>query len=159
GHQEPQQPSGAMDWFLHGLEAYGRGDLEKAAHACQQAVGDQRGHFWAGYVLALCDLRAGRWSQARTGFNACLHHRPDFTWAQLLGGFASSELARKHDDANVRKEARADYDAVLKHRENVLLCHLALVNRAVLSLHEKRHQEAIRDLESAISLHPEGQAA
>src|SRR5262249_39618260 len=66
---------------------------------------------------------------------------------------------RKHDRAADRTAARTDFDAAIAATDHVLLRPLALVNRAVLSHHEKRHAEAIEDLKSAINLHPEGQAA
>src|SRR5262249_29527060 len=55
----PPQPTGALDWFLHGLDCYERGQVNEAADACEKALGLRGDHYWAHYLKGLCDMRAG----------------------------------------------------------------------------------------------------
>ncbi len=96
----PPKPSGAVDWFLQALDRYQAGltgpDLQTAlaqvSEACRAVLVLEKDHFWAHYLSGLCQLRAGRWREARVDFTACLKLRQDFPWPLLLRGFAASGL-------------------------------------------------------------------
>src|SRR5262249_37751568 len=92
----PPQPTGALDWFLHGLDCYERGRVNEAAEACEQALRLRGDHYWAHYLKGLCDLRAGRWSDARTQLSFCVEQRADFAWPLIYRGFAASELGARY---------------------------------------------------------------
>jgi tetratricopeptide (TPR) repeat protein len=150
--EAPAEPTGALDWFLKGLESYRKGLFDESSRACAQALRLQGKHFWARYVQALCLLRSGRWVDARAALTTCLHERPDFPWARVLRGFASSELSKTPGEFT---EAQADFDAFLTDRDP-LLRYVALVNRGVLFVRQQRWSDAAHDLELAAKLKPDG---
>jgi tetratricopeptide (TPR) repeat protein/tRNA A-37 threonylcarbamoyl transferase component Bud32 len=159
----PSQPTGVPDWFLVGLESYQAGHYAEASAACSNVLRQQENHFWARYTLALCQLRAGRWTEAKADLTVCLNRRPEFVWPRLLRGFASSELGVQHREARaVAAEfsaAEEDLDAALKQDRQPLVQYVGLVNRGVLNIRRQRWTDAVRDLNQALQARPTGYQA
>jgi tetratricopeptide (TPR) repeat protein len=155
----PAGPTGALDWFLAGLDSYRRGQFDEARRACGEVLKREDDHFWARYVQALCHLRAGHWAEACADLTALALRRPGFVWPRLLRGFAASELAFTRTD---RQQADAEFDAAevdfnwaLQQDRDPLAQYVGLTNRGVLHLRRQRWQEAVRDLRQAIRVNPE----
>jgi tetratricopeptide (TPR) repeat protein len=93
--------------FPPGPGALPPGRRPRAARAFESVLQEQPDHFWAGYYLALCALKAQRPDQAAARLTACLGQRPDFPWLYLLRGSAWGELGSFD-------RAEADFAAALK---------------------------------------------
>jgi eukaryotic-like serine/threonine-protein kinase len=159
GTETPTTPKLALDWFLLSLDRYRTGQLEAAKQACAEVLRRQPAHFWARYVQSLCDLRGGRWAEAKAGFTVCVNRRPDFLWANVLRGFASSELGVKHKEATEFAAAEDDYRLALATSMDPALRYAALVNRGVLFVRLARWDEALADLTDATTANPDGYQA
>ena len=96
----PPKPTGALDWFLEGMGRYRAGRYDAADDACREVLHLQGKRFWPYYVLALCHLHQGRWTDAKAELTICDSERLDFVWSKLLRGFAASELG--YQDAGKR---------------------------------------------------------
>jgi hypothetical protein len=94
-------PTTALDHFLAGLEEYRNDRIAPAAKACRLALDRQPGHYWAQYLLALCQLKIKCWSEAAAGFTACLGRQPDDFWPALMRGVAHAGQGAAHAE---RKE-------------------------------------------------------
>jgi tetratricopeptide (TPR) repeat protein len=174
----PRQPTGALDWFLKGLELYQAGSYEPAGNAARQALQLQGDHFWARYLEGLCHLRAGGWQDARGALTLCVEQRPEFPWSLIFRGFAASELGARYAQQELQallaqgpeaestrihrrnKEtefalARADLDKALRQQLEDPTRYVALANRGVLSIRQERWAEASADLKQAVTLIPE----
>ncbi len=174
----PKQPTGALDWFLKGLESYRAGRFAEAGQAAREALRLQDDHFWARYLEALCLMRAGRWLEARAELTTCVNQRPDFPLPLIIRGFAASERgawyaqqevnasrSRSGDAENARdryrkeKEtlfdlARADFDKALSQKLDEQTHYLALTNRGVLFVRQSLWAKAIADLKQAVQVLP-----
>lgn len=171
------EPRGALDWFLVGLEQYQAGQYESARQSCDEVLRLQDSHFWARYVRALCQLRRGRWFESKEELTRCVNRRPEFDWPLLLRGFAASELgfrsAQQAERAGREQgpdstlvqmyrsaagaefaSAQADLDSALARKLDPQARYVALANRGTLWIRQQRWDDASRDLESAIRLDP-----
>ena len=149
-------PKLALDWFLLSLDRYRSGQLDSAKQACAETLRRQPSHFWARYVQSLCDLRGGRWAEAKAGLTVCANRRPDFLWANVLRGFASSELGVKHKEATEFAAAEDDCRLALDKSSDPALRYAAFVNRGVLFVRLERYDDAIADLREATKTNPDG---
>jgi tetratricopeptide (TPR) repeat protein len=160
----PARPTGALDWFLDGLERYrvaGRAEqFERAAQSCREALRQERNHFWARYVLALCHLRLGHWVEGKAELTVCVHlnPKPEFVWPRLLRGFAASELGVTKTDGRLAeaefRTAEEDFDFALKQDKDPLVQYVGLTNRGVLNIRRKQWADAVADLRRAVKLNP-----
>ncbi len=152
----PTQPTGALDWFLQGLASYHWADqaeealqeepFRDASKALYQAVKYPGDHYWSHYLQGLCQLRLGRWREARTELSVCMNLRPDFPWPLVLSGFAASEMS-EYD------QAMADLDQALAHAHlDAQGRYVGLINRGVVFIRQKHWNKAITDLEQAIKV-------
>jgi tetratricopeptide (TPR) repeat protein len=94
GHKreaERTDPASALDWFLLGYADLQRGDIDGAHRAFDTALTLQPNHFWAQFYLAECHLRRREWDAAQAYLRGCAEQRPDFVWAYLRRGWASTE--------------------------------------------------------------------
>ncbi len=137
----------AVDDFLVGQQAYRENDLRRAASSFHQVLSRQPDHFWAQYLLAVCDLKAHRAAAAQAGLLACQSRRPKFVWAYLLKGFAEAEL-REFDLAEA--DFQRAQELGLDHEAQYVM----LVNRGVLRIKRTQNDAAIADLEAAVALKP-----
>jgi eukaryotic-like serine/threonine-protein kinase len=174
----PGKEETALDWFLTGLAEYKAGNTGKAAQACSQVLARQPEHFWASYVLGLCQLRNGQWAESKTTLTQCLNLNPDFVWPRLLRGFAASERGfaasklalqlrklpglqgQRAEEEFARSEeeftsARADFDQALTQDKSSLAQYVGLNNRGVMFIRQKRWKEALTDLEKAVDVKKE----
>jgi len=154
--------TGPLDWFLEGLERYGKGQYKEATQAFHEVFLRQADHFWARYALALCHLREYRWVEAKETLTL-LSLRPgreNFVWPRLLRGFAASELGAKSRDEQLRavefRAAEADFDWVLQQDRGRLVRYVALTNRGALHIRRQRWPSAVQDLREAVEVIPEG---
>jgi tetratricopeptide (TPR) repeat protein len=173
----PPQPTGALDWFLKGLDCYERGQVNEAADACEQALRLRGDHYWAHYLKGLCDLRAGRWPDARTQLSFCVEQRAEFAWPLIYRGFAAGELGARyaqyeaqasrahgpdaeitrqyrHDKESQFHSARTDLDTALGQALDASMRYTALTNRGVLCIRQERWAEASADLKQAVAVLP-----
>jgi len=148
------RPQGVLDSFLAGLESYKAGQYKEAAVDCEEALRLDSRHFWARYTLALCQLRDGKWVDARASLTVCLQQR-DFVMARVLRGFAASSQAAGKNNASLFADARADLDQALRQDCTPLVQYVGRVNRGVLFIQQRQWQEAIEDLQEAIRLQPD----
>jgi tetratricopeptide (TPR) repeat protein len=178
-------PGDALDHFLVGEEQYRRGDWEQAINSFNRAITLQPAHFWARFFLAVCQLKVQNWDAATAGFNACLAQQPDFVWPYLFRSFANeqsqapaeaeadfqkalrlnpSEDARyvlfltrgiRHFHQRNWEKAEADFRSAkaLKPEQ-----YNAYLNLAQVSLARGQFEEAAKQAEKAIRLHPPAQA-
>jgi tetratricopeptide (TPR) repeat protein len=142
------QPATALDLFLTALDSYHQGRLPQAATACQEVLQQEKDHFWAQYLQALCYLKTKQWQSARVGMTACLGRRPNFYWPQLMRAIAHSNLGEQD-------LAEADFAQVYQQSGDPLACALALTSRGAMRARQKRWDEAVTDLWQAIELQPD----
>jgi tetratricopeptide (TPR) repeat protein len=149
--------------FLEGMGHYLAGAFEPARKACAEVLDRQGDHFWARYVLALCQLRTGRWLEGKAELTVCINRRPEFVWPRLVRGFAASELGFMQADARLAaaefNAAEKDLDAALRQDRDPLVQYVGLANRGVLHIRRRRWAEAVADLRRAVRLKPEGYQA
>jgi tetratricopeptide (TPR) repeat protein len=145
---EALPPQGAEDHVLQGDEQYRAGNLAQARRHFEDALDQQPGHFWAGYVLAVCHLRLGQAREAKPGLAACLSQRPDFAYGYLLRGLAHLQL----DELDA---AAADFQKTLDLNPGSYTRYGAYVNRGALRVRQGRLDEAIADLRTATDLLPD----
>jgi serine/threonine protein kinase/predicted Zn-dependent protease len=188
----PREPTCALDWFFRGLESYHKAEqLEEtgqadryleASKSLAQAVAAQVDHFWAHYLQGLCQLRLGRWREARAALTVCMNLQRDFPWPLVLRGFAASEQGAwlAAQEAELRKKAiqqgglpeqsaairrlsrekefeftlaRADLDQALAQKQlDSQARYVGLVNRGVLFIRREKWPRAITDLKEAIGV-------
>ncbi len=144
---ETAEVSDAIDHFLIADELYRRGEYDTAIGEFEQVLQSQPDHFWAQYLSGLCLLRQNRPTEARIHLTACLAQGRDFVWLYLLRGFANGELlAFEAADADFRKALEMSLDDNSRY--------VLLVNRGVLRIRQLRLDDAIADLNKAITLKP-----
>lgn len=149
-------PKSPLDWFLAGLESYRQDRFGEARKACDEVLRREPRHFWANYLQSLCQLREGRWVQAKAGLTTCLIQRPEFVWPRVLRGLAASEIGFKFDESSEMASAEADLDKALTQDQDPLLQYAALVNRGVLFIRQNRWPEAVADFKRAAQVKPDG---
>jgi serine/threonine protein kinase/tetratricopeptide (TPR) repeat protein len=137
----------SIDDFLSGEDALRKGDLDRAIRSFQRALMSRPDHFWAQYLLAVCQLQAHRPSEAQASLIACQSRRPGFVWTYLLKGFAEGEM-REFD------LAEADFQRATDLGLNDQARYVMLVNRGVMRIRRGRNQAATEDLAAAIALKP-----
>jgi eukaryotic-like serine/threonine-protein kinase len=160
----PATPTGALDWFIEGLDRYRSDKFDEAQRACNEVLRVQPDHFWARYVLALCELRTGRWAEARAELTVCASRRAEFVWPRLLRGFAASELGHQYESAadgdgkgraaTVNRAAEEDLDWSLKKSQDPLVQYVGLANLGVLHIRRHQWQDAVAELNMAIKVNP-----
>jgi serine/threonine protein kinase/predicted Zn-dependent protease len=138
----------ASDYYFAGVDQYQRGEIAEAARSFRDALRLQPNHFEAQCFLAICSLNAGRPGEARVGLTACIGRRPDFAWTYLLRGFAAVQEA---DDA----DAEADFAAAFRLDDSNPVRYAAHVNRGLLRMRQGKLEEAISDLQEAVTLRPD----
>jgi tetratricopeptide (TPR) repeat protein len=132
----PAEPTGALDWFFRGLESYQQAEqieeagrqakYREASVALEQAVRDQPDHFWAYYLQGLCQLRLGRWREARVVLTICLNLQPanfqrEFPWPRVQRGFAAAEQGARLKVQAEQLTKRAIQERRLLERADTLL--------------------------------------
>jgi eukaryotic-like serine/threonine-protein kinase len=140
-------PTSYLDWLLLGEEKFLSGEIPVASVHFRKALAFEPEDFWLLCWLAICDLKMQRPADAEANLSRCIARRPGFVWAQLLRGVARGEM-------DLPNAAEADFAAVLNLDSDVQGRYAVHVSRALLNLRRKRHDEAIADLEHAISLQP-----
>jgi tetratricopeptide (TPR) repeat protein/tRNA A-37 threonylcarbamoyl transferase component Bud32 len=188
----PSRPTGALDWFLKGLESYHQADqteeanqpeqFRDASDALYQAVKFPGDQYSAHYLQGLCQLRLGRWRDARTELTVCMNLRPDFPRPLVVSGFAASEQGSRFASQgelllskalrqgtllkdfgeiwNAWRESTSDYGQALADLDQALAhpllddqaLYVGLVNRGVVFIRQGEWAKAIADLEQAINV-------
>ncbi|MFO0846541.1 MAG: protein kinase [Gemmataceae bacterium] len=147
-------PSGDLDFYLVGLEDLRENRLADAEAAFDSALRLRPDHFWARYFLALCHIYKNNrtaLTAARDNLTACLAQRQEVR-VLLLRAFVLGELGRY-------AEAEEDFESAKKllgktgDKETL---YMLLNNRAVTRLGLGKTAEALKDLDEAIALVPEG---
>ena len=153
-------PDGAFDHFLTGLAEYKLGHKSQARRHFAEALQAQPSHFWAQCLLAHCDLntRNGNAERARAYLTASLQSHPELPWLYLLRGFASGQIGSRSSTPEEAAEnfsaAQADYREALRRDSGGRFRYALLVNRGLLYLQSQKLDEAVADLQAAISLDP-----
>jgi tetratricopeptide (TPR) repeat protein len=137
-----------VDDFLAGQQAYRNRDYRGAIADFRRVLLKRPDHFWAQYLLAICELKVHRPAEAQALLIACQSQRPGFVWAYLLKGFAEGETGEF--ELALADFARAA-ELGLNHQERYVM----LVNRGVMRIRQGDNQAAIVDLKLAIALAPE----
>jgi tetratricopeptide (TPR) repeat protein/predicted Ser/Thr protein kinase len=144
---EQIKPRTVLDLFLTALDSYLlEEEFLEAADACEQVLQQQPDHFWAQYLLALCDMRSGKWEKAEGELTACLGLRRDFFWARLLRAMARSQGGADFD------AAEADFAQALQQTADPMDRWAVLVNRGAMWIQRQRWDEAVDDLHQATRL-------
>ncbi len=97
------KPAGALDHFLIGdsflrqaetLEdaRLKQASLRKAGENFALAVTDDPSHFWAWYMLGMCNLQMNDMKLARQDFTTCLGQCKDLWYPYMSRGFANGQL-------------------------------------------------------------------
>jgi serine/threonine protein kinase/tetratricopeptide (TPR) repeat protein len=136
-----------VDHFLMGDELYRREQFAEAIKEFDQVLARKPGHFWAQYLNALCLLRQERPAEARILLSACMAERSDFVWLYLLRGFAQQEL-------QAWAEAESDFEKAAAIARDDNARYVLAVNRGILRIRTGRIDDAIKDLDGAITLKP-----
>jgi len=148
---ETIEPSLAADHFLLGVECYKRGEIKKAQVALGNALRRQSAHFGARYLLGITYLQDKRWDAAKEALKACVDQRSEFPWPRLMRSVAAMELQEF-------SAAYEDLDFVLKSSDK-MAAYVALVNRGALGIRQNRWDDAIADLNQAVTADPNSYAA
>jgi tetratricopeptide (TPR) repeat protein len=144
-------PSGALDWFLAGLDRYQAGADRAALADLDRALGVEPELFWAQFVRGLALRRLKRRAEAVAALTLCIRDRPDFAWSHLLRAFLHLEA----DSEDHRRAAGADLDSASKCDLDVAARYVLLVNRGVLALKQKRADLAVSRFQEAARLLPD----
>ncbi len=136
-----------LDHFLVADEFYRRESFDDAIKEFNEVLERHPTHFSAQYLSALCLLRQHRPAEARAQLSAAITQRADFVWLYLLRGFAQSELqAFAAADADFQKARQMPLDDYARY--------VLFVNRGVLRVRQQRFDDAVADLQTAITLKP-----
>src|SRR5262249_11329595 len=165
------KPATAFDCFLIGQERYQRRDWSEAVRWFNRALELQPDQFWAQCLWSVSCLQLQQFSDAKTGFTACLKDESGQAWLFLLRGFSSYQLAVRArtlieklplQEQALRAEAQLQLDAashdyrraseLLDPQPGAELRYPLLVNRGVLELERKEFDRAEADLNAAIRL-------
>jgi tetratricopeptide (TPR) repeat protein/tRNA A-37 threonylcarbamoyl transferase component Bud32 len=153
-------PQTAQDHFQDALTAYRQGSFSEALLACERALGQDSGFFWAHYLRALCHLRAlggpdttaadrrGHAEKAEASLEVCLGQQKTFAWARLLRGVARIELGKFH-------EAEEDFADILKQNPDKALQAAARTSRGAGYFRQGEFKCAVADLKIAATLQPD----
>jgi tetratricopeptide (TPR) repeat protein len=141
------EPRTALDRFLLAVEDYRQGQYGRARQGCNAVLEDQRRHFGAQYLIALCDLQERKWSEARVGMEG-LFRQHSLLWPLLLSASAGVEL---QDYARAEREFS---QALQMAGQDPLQRYLALTNRSALWARLRNWGRAEADLAEAITLRP-----
>ncbi|MFO0929317.1 MAG: protein kinase [Gemmataceae bacterium] len=148
--QADREPSTtALDDFLLALEAYRRGQTDRAVAGCEEALRRQPGYFWPHYLLGLCHLKERRWAQADAWLSTCVSQRPEYFWPRVLRASARIEL-------NSLAGADSDLTTALRQAASPTMRHLVHLNRSRLAIVRKQWAEARDELKAAIACQPTG---
>ncbi len=161
-------PVTAFDHFLVGQERYKRGDLSAAKSAFHAALEIGPNQFWSQCLWSVCCVQLYQFSDAWTGFTACLDRDDRQPWLFLLRGFSSYQLAvhtrslalRLPLDEQARgTEAKLQLDAALADYRRAFelldsqggtdLRFPLLVNQGLLRLERGEFRAAEADLRAA----------
>jgi tetratricopeptide (TPR) repeat protein len=155
------EPTDAVDFFLLGIEAYEKRELDEAIASFKTTLRLEPSHFGAQYMLAVCYLVSGRLDQAEISLTACQSRRPDFVWIYILRGFALGEAGARALAADRRAEARTRFAAAAADFAKAKACkqttdasYALLVNRGVSHFRQEQYNDAIQDLNQAVALDP-----
>jgi tetratricopeptide (TPR) repeat protein len=161
-------PTTAFDHFLVGQERYKRGDLSAAMSEFDAALELQPSQFWSQCLRSVCCVQLRQFSEAKTGFTACLQRDDRQPWLFLLRGFSSYQLGVRarmrieklpFDEQASRTEAKLQLDAAAADYRRAFelldsgggrdLRFPLLVNRGVLRLERGDFEAAEADLNAA----------
>jgi tetratricopeptide (TPR) repeat protein len=122
--------------------------LAQARSHFEEALRAQPNHFWAQYLLAVCDLNTRtNPGEAKAYLTGCLQSHPDLAWLYLLRGFASGQMG-------MYDAAEADYREALERDSDGRFRYALLTNRGLARFQSGRLAEAAADLDEAIKLNP-----
>jgi tetratricopeptide (TPR) repeat protein len=136
-----------IDDFLQGEQAYRLNQLTVAIGHFNRVLAASPEHFWAQYLLSICQIKAQRFQEALTSLTSCQSRRPNFVWIYLLRGYAEGEL-KEFDlaESDFRKAAALGLSDDARY--------VWLVNRGVMRMRKGEGREAVEDFRSAIELKP-----
>jgi tetratricopeptide (TPR) repeat protein/predicted Ser/Thr protein kinase len=144
-----QSPSGALDYYLVGVELYAQQDAaDETIRAFEEVLRLEPNHFWARYFLAISYVRLDQPALAKANLTACLAQRADVIWVYLLRGFAEGQLGEF-------QEAEEDFQAALERKPDDEARYVLFNNRGVMRIGQKKFAEGVADLEQAVRLRPE----
>ena len=160
-----QPPRSITSWSA---KSYKRGDLSAAMSEFDAALELQPSQFWSQCLRSVCCVQLRQFSEAKTGFTACLQRDDRQPWLFLLRGFSSYQLgvrARMRieklplDEQASRTEAKLQLDAAAADYRRAFelldseggrdLRFPLLVNRGVLRLERGDFEAAEADLNAA----------
>lgn len=158
---EAHRPQGFVDWFLTAQDEYLNERYPESLRACREAIASEPEHdpLWAHFLQALCRLRRREWELARADLTLCLNLDRQFLWARLLRAYATTESRTQRDDALAIEAAQEDFDEVVRRADTPLLRYAARMYRGVFAVQNGKGQEALKDLQEAITLRPEAAPA
>jgi tetratricopeptide (TPR) repeat protein len=141
------KPAGALDYFLVGDSLLRHGEtvgdarlrqtpLKQAADNFALAVREDPGHFWAWYMLGMCNLQMNDMKLARQNFTTCLGYRKDLWYPYMSRGFVNGQL---NDFAAADKDLRQ----ALALKPDRQAEYGILVNQGELRLKQARLVEAL----------------
>ena len=166
-------PTTALDHLLIGRELAAGRQWRDAIRAIQTALRLEPDQASAKLLLAICEynVQPKRLDEALSNLNDCIGGHPDLTGLYLLRALVHGELAyqalsqidrsRPDEAKSLRgqteaafQSAEADYRTALDRHPGADLHYVLLVNRGGMLLRAGRIDEAIVDLQAAITLNP-----
>ncbi len=144
-------PASALDHFLAGQERCREGAWEEAIGCFNLALGAQPSHFWARFLLAVCQLKLQRGESALAGLNACLTQQPEFVWGYLFRGYAHEEL----NAVDAVDAAEADFAKALRLHPNDSARYFLHLTRGTRRFYQRSLDQAADDFRAARDLDPD----
>jgi tetratricopeptide (TPR) repeat protein len=135
------EPRTAWEHYAVGRWLVRAGHLDKAAVELDKAVAQRPHDFWPWFWRGLCAYRLHHYDEAVTDFTACIVLASDSAVCYFNRGLAQAARGSA-------QPAREDYCKSLELDPGLAA---AALNRGVLSLHEKRYDDAIADFERALT--------
>ncbi len=147
------QPRAPVDHFLLGKLRMGeepsqRQTLASAITHFEDTLQMQPDHFWAQFLIAVCQVRSGRPDLAKASLTACVSRRPEVVWTYLLRGVVHGELrafeAADRDFRTALEQLPAGGDAR----------YILLANIGVVHFRQGKLEQATLDFQEPIQLKP-----
>jgi tetratricopeptide (TPR) repeat protein len=143
------QPAGALDEFFLGHDEWfaKNGDAGKPLEHFENALRQNREHFWARLFLAACYQRLRNPNEARANLTICISQRPEFVWTYLFRGFLHAQLRNFH-------AAESDFAEAEKLKKDDFAPYVLHVNRAFLRMQQADAVEVLVPLRHVSTLVP-----
>jgi tetratricopeptide (TPR) repeat protein len=148
--EEPHATWEVLIDFWQGVLCLKGNDPKEAARHLADVLSKQPNHYWAVFLLALCEQQKGQVSPVAVGaFTDCIKDRKQNWVVYLLRSFLWTDLEKDI-------EAREDLEKALTLCPDDSAAYVVRVNQGVMYIQAKKFDDAVACLEKAIALNPKG---